>query len=247
MKNKIFTTLALLSLITFSGCQNDNSSSNKVNPSSTSSSSVEEVIDFEDGRYYVQVLLQDGSKAPAGVEVQWCDDSSCQSSVTNNDGIAVKKLDAKTYDVHVYFDGYVAELGLKATSENRVLTITLLEIQELISGEGSSSNPYQVNEGTYNVSINTENEIVYFSFKPTKVGNYLIESYYTSTMIDPYANIYNDNLEIISTSDNDGYDSNFLVNLEVSEEDLDKTILFGLSGTGFKRAKTYPFVIKCLG
>lgn len=276
MKKNILTIFSLVALIALSGCnKGDESSSQNSNTSSNNSS---EVIDYNDGKYRVQVLLPNGEKASSGLKVQWCDDSTCKTADTNENGLATIELAPNNYDVHVlnYPEQYTCELGYVATSDNRMLTISLEDLKTPTSGDGTDYNPYVIGEGAYNVTIENEGDLVYFGFVPTKPGKYVIESLAeNTTLVNPNIGYYGNNNQYVPESpindmidDDSGYDKNFSLGFNISIEefvntgefDKDGNLIyeldengnyvsggiyrFGISATGFKRAKTFPFIVK---
>ena len=254
MKRKLLSILSLLSLTALGGCGNNDSSTNDMSSvNSQTNTVVSSSQDANTVEYSVQVLLPNGEKAPAGLTVQWCGGPKglCRTSNTNSEGLATINLEAYDYDVHILNcpEQYTCELGYVSKSDERSITVKLLDLKSPLSGEGTKTNPYLINEGAYNVTINTAGEVVYFGFTASEAGKYSIESLYTNTVLaDPNVGYYGNDLSNIPESpvegkidDNSGYDKNFLLEFDAENE---ITYVFGISATGFSRAKTFSFNIK---
>lgn len=254
MKKDILSILSLICLLGISGCREANDSStisvnSNIQTSETLSTSTNKnsSVDENTVEYSAQVLLPDGSNANAGLTIQWCGGPKglCRTADTDANGVAKINLEAYDYDVHVLNcpEEYTCELGLVATSNERAITITLIELKDVIGGEGTSETPYSITSGAYNVTLEKGGDVQYFAFSSTEVGSYSIESLSSQVLVDPSVSYYGTSLSetAVSNDDNGGYDKNFKLTFEVNSNEI---YYFGVSATGFSRAKTFSFIIK---
>ena len=174
MNKKLLSVLSLVTLITLGGCGNNSSSSSNANSNGTSSSAqtsnnVSSEIDYNDGKYRVKVVYENGNAAPQGINVQWCSAGLCHDATTDANGMATIELEAGDYDVKLNDlpSGYAYQLGLVATADNRTMVITIYKVQDVTVGEGTTYEPYIVGEGVYSTTIEEEGGIVYYGFIPT--------------------------------------------------------------------------------
>ena len=248
MKKNLLSIFALISLISLGGCGNNEDSSIISSSITTTSETSSQSTPDNLVEYKTTVLLPNGEKA-ANCQVQWCAGGMCKTAKTDSNGVATIMLEANDYTVHVlnYPEQYTCELGFVATKDNRELTISLVNLSTPTSGEGSVNNPYLVSAGAYFVTIETAGDILYFGFNPEAVGNYKIESLYTSSLANPNVGYYGTDLSNLPasplTSDDDsGEDINF--KLDFAVEDASSTYVFGVSASDFKKAKSFSFIIK---
>lgn len=254
MKKNILSILSLFCLLGVSGCGNNESSpitnssvDNSLSTETITSNSVTSSVNSNTVEYSAQVLLPDGSNANAGLTIQWCGGPQglCRTADTDANGVAKINLEAYDYDVHVLNcpEEYTCELGLVATSNERAITITLIELKDVIGGEGTSATPYSITSGAYNVTLEKGGDVQYFAFSSTEVGSYSIESLSSQVLVDPNVSYYGTSLSetAVSSDDNGGYDKNFKLTFEVNSNEI---YYFGVSATGFSRAKTFSFIIK---
>lgn len=208
-----------------------------------------EELKCDDGKYRVQVNKPDGNYLDTEFSVQWC------SSLTGNcypmeakKGIATIDLEDGDYSIHVLGlpDQYTYDPSAYiATAENKCVEINLTQVLEPtvnnktdIDGEtpipsGSPYNPYIVTEGAYKANIVSADEVVYFGFRPSRPGSYVIESWSDDIWVNsegPAIAYFGNNNQYINTEepiisdDNSGYDKNFKIQLDIAIEEFE-TIL----------------------
>lgn len=234
MKKKIIV-YSLMTLLLLTGC--GGGEGNK------------EELKCDDGKYRVQVNKPDGNYLDTEFSVQWC------SSLTGNcypmeakKGIATIELEDGDYSIHVLGlpDQYTYDPSAYiATAENKCVEINLTQVLEPtvnnktdVDGEtpippGNAYNPYIVTEGAYKANITSADEVVYFGFRPSRPGSYVIESWSDDIWVNsegPAIAYFDNNNQYINvespikTDDNSGYDKNFKIQLDIAIEEFD-TIL----------------------
>lgn len=264
MKKTLLTIMALLTSFTLVSC----------NENATSTSNPTE----DDGKYRVTVQNPNGENLGANITVQWCSDTNCYSSLTNENGVATIELEPARYDIHLfdYPSEYAFHLGsYVAEADNKSIVVQLNNLSTPTSGTGASEYDFfSIGEGVYNTTIETADTYVYYGFKATRPGKYSIESW--ADGVDTYIKDFGGNSSYIDSNivhgeDNDsGYASNFKYEFNIGidqfvttgetdadgnpiyEKDADgnfvcgATYIFGISATGFKRAKTFSFAVTWL-
>ena len=240
MKKNLLKVISLVTLISLSGCNggNSNTASSGTNSTGVSTSSS---VSAPEGTilYKVKVLLPNGEKAGAGLQVQWCDDMNCFSADTDENGVAFKYLEPKEYDVHVYNygDSYACELGIKSGENNSDLEVKLHDLLTYSVGAGSKEDPYRVGEGVYNVTlsnVDTDAKVadpVFLGFVPTRPGKYVIESWTESTdAINTNVGYYGNNPQYFPENpvndmvdDDSGDSDNFRLEFNIALEEFINT------------------------
>lgn len=131
----------------------------------------------------VKVLRPDGS-VETNVKVRWSNEEESTDFIkVNSKGVATSKgIDVKeglTYDVHLsipYTSSYTYNPNIYKQKLDEELTITLSSFDPIQNGEGSKTNPYQINTGLFRVPVSEANEKIYYEFLPTQTGKYEFES-----------------------------------------------------------------------
>lgn len=168
--------------------------------------------------YEAKVIYPDGKQAGKGIQIQWCDNKMCYTPViTNDSGIAAIDLNDGEYFVHIENipEGYTYNSNAYITNvENYSITIQLLELNKVSSGDGTTENPYIVNCGTYSSEYLEQGKkgARYFSFTPEVNGTYNIYSISMDALatkkVDPYFGFLHNDLNNISSADVSGNVSN---------------------------------------
>lgn len=168
--------------------------------------------------YEAKVIYPDGKQAGKGIQIQWCDNKMCYTPViTNDSGIAAIDLNDGEYFVHIENipEGYTYNSNAYITNvENYSITIQLLELNKVSSGDGTVENPYIVNCGTYSSEYLEQGKkgARYFSFTPEVNGTYNIYSISMDALatkkVDPYFGFLHNDLNNISSADVSGNVSN---------------------------------------
>lgn len=168
--------------------------------------------------YEAKVIYPDGKQAGKGIQIQWCDNKMCYTPVITNDyGIAAIDLNDGEYFVHIENipEGYTYNSNAYITNvENYSITIQLLELNKVSSGDGTVENPYIVNCGTYSSEYLEQGKkgARYFSFTPEVNGTYNIYSISMDALatkkVDPYFGFLHNDLNNISSADVSGNVSN---------------------------------------
>ena len=162
------------------------------------------------------------------------------------------------------------------SSSNEVNSSSSLTINDILGGTGDAYDPYLVGEGAYNATISTNNELVYYGFRPTRPGKYVIESLCNLEGVNPNAGYYGNNPQYVPESPiNDMYNDdangvNFKLEFNISIEEFINTgefdsdgnliyqydengnlipggaYVFGISATGVSTPAVFPFQITWL-
>ena len=153
------------------------------------------IVEPVNNNYTVKVVYPDGTPVNGGVTVQWCSTYCLLPVAVNSEGIAENEIDDDTYYVHIdeIPEGYTYDPNAYvATPENKHLVITLDTLNDLSNGDGSTSNPYSVVKGAYELKFDAagKNAGMYFSFTATESGKVTISSTAVNKLamneIDPY-------------------------------------------------------------
>lgn len=254
MKKNILCLFSLFTLLAISGCEKNNNS-NSINNSNSNNPNVEQSnsssIDDSKIEYRITVVLDDGSSVGADVRVQLCKLSGnglCTPTTTDSQGVAVFNLEPASYSVDkIDYDGYALEPGLKVDENNRVLTVVLKKILTPTSGDGTENAPYVINQGVYQTQINSTGEIKNYVMTFEEVGNYVVESWSSGTLVDPKVISFDDRLEVDINDPlkKDVKYGNFKCTFEIKEENLNIPYEFSISNEGeFSSKKEYIFALK---
>ena len=187
------------------------------------------------------------------ITVIWTDEYSQFTEMIGEDGYAKKILDGDfnvyldfkstkyTYDANIYF----------ADNENPIVEIELLKIATVTKGKGTKLySEYELSsEGTYRAEITSRTKKIYYEYKPTKAGYYVIESFVNiyEDMVNPKVDIYtgtfaakyfSETLDDGGTYKKGGYTKNFKWIVKLSQEQLSNVFTFAV----FAQSKTgdYP-------
>ena len=121
-------------------------------------------------------------------------------------------------------DSSSIELSSTNTSTNMSTEVV---IKDLEGGSGDAYDPYLISEGAYQGIFKNSNEIVYFGFRPTRPGKYVINSFdYSKSSVGYYGNNsqYVPELPISGMTDNeDGSKANFELNFNIAIEEFIST------------------------
>lgn len=123
------------------------------------------------------------------INVVWADDYSQYTQKLNSEGFAKINLDGNfyvflsncpaeyTYNPNIYF----------ANNENPVVEIELYKIAKVSKGKGTALyNEFEISSnGVYRAEVPSATKKVYYEYKPTKAGYYVIET---------LVNVYQDNV-----------------------------------------------------
>ena len=201
-----------------------------------------------DGKPYTPPTVADDSLA---LKVNWTDGKTYHTAKVGSDGRAqCFGLDGEysvtlanlsedyTYNPNIY----------KADNDNRDVIIELLTLGTT-RGEGTSiykcimlSNP-----GVYRAKIESDGQIVYFEFEPTRAGVYSIESMIdvSSEMYDPVADVYYGSsqfkyyaYQLDGGGASQGYTTNFRHIVEIDEKFIGNAYTFAIFVNG--KDATYP-------
>ena len=175
--------------------------------------------------FTVQVVYPDNTPVTTGVTVQWCEGEMCYlPQPVNSNGLASIELEDGEYYIHLNNvpQGYTYNPNAYTTNtNNKNIIIPLYKIGN-ITGEGSKTSPYVVEEGTYNVNFEAAKTagMKYFSFTATEAGTYEIESFcmdkLAMQLVDPYLGFVG--TDINSNPDTTGNDIKDSVNFKRSFE-----------------------------
>ena len=254
MKKNILCLFSLFTLLAISGCEKNNNS-NSINNSNSNNPNVEQSnsssIDDSKIEYRITVVLDDGSSVGADVRVQLCKLSGnglCTPTTTDSQGVAVFNLEPASYSVDkIDYDGYALEPGLKVDENNASLTVVLKKILTPTSGDGTENAPYVINQGVYQTQINSTGEIKNYVMTFEEVGNYVVESWSSGTLVDPKVISFDDRLEVDINDPlkKDVKYGNFKCTFEIKEENLNIPYEFSISNEGeFSSPKEYIFALK---
>ena len=129
------------------------------------------------------------------IQVVWADDYNKYTATINSDGYAKIELDG---DFHVYLnslpDGYSYNPNIySADNENPIVEIELYKISRISKGQGTALyKEYQMSTtGVYRTTISKALQKVYYEFKPTKSGYYVLE-----TLVNVYEDTVNPKVDI---------------------------------------------------
>lgn len=260
MKKNIFNIISLLTILTITGCNGENSSNTNTNSNtnkntntnSTQQSTSSSSIDDNKIEYKIKVLLDQDTSVGENVSVQVCkvgDGGLCVSSTTDSQGVATFRLEPATYSIDkIDYDGYALEYGLKVDENNRNYNVILHEIQTPTSGDGTENAPYAISEGVYRASVDENGDIQHYGMTFTEVGTYALESWSNGTLVDPMVISFDERLidaEIVDPSKSEVKYGNFKISFEVKEENLNTQYVFSISHDGsLKSKKEYNFVLK---
>ncbi len=262
MKNKLIALFLLLALMfCFTGCgehidainpgggntsSGGNNDGGNDNPGGGNTSSGEETTDIKNT---VTVMLEGsvytGSSESDRIMVRWTDGKTSYTAPLGEDGRAeMTGLDGDyTVTLLNVPDGYSYNPNIyKTTNDKRDIRIELITLTKTV-GEGSGL--YKCisikRTGTYRANIKKEGEIIYYEFKPTRAGLYIVES-----MMDISAEMYNPILKVYTGTtaakfeqdevDGGGtsaiYTKNFLYKINVAEEFLGNVFTFAVRVEG---------------
>lgn len=260
MNRKLLSIISLIFIVGVTGCGNDNSSTNK--PSNSESNSVNQQVSSSSSipsnlkEYKIEVVLENGEKAPQGIAVQLCVSAeiggACYNAITDANGVAVLNLEEKDYDVHVTYEGYALENGVVVYASNPTLKVTLKKIINPSEGDGSLSNPFAISKGVYSTSIANSGESVYYHVNFTETGKYVVESWYAggAVVVEPAVGSVDEGLHATVNDEVKGQNGsmygNFSITFEISESQLNTPYLIGLTGTFRKGPKEYTFAVRSL-
>ena len=145
--------------------------------------------------YNVKVVYPDNTIA-TDVVVEWkANGKIIAAKNLNENGVAVADLDPGLYDINLRNipDGYIVFNNLyKMDEDNKDLTITLIPYSLIENGNGSSNNPYVIEDGYCKVSFDTLSieGLKYYSFVAEESGVYTLESFSNTNCsnghVDPY-------------------------------------------------------------
>ena len=199
-----------------------------------------------ENEYGVQVLYPNGRAVNSkSLFVMWCDGELCyRPQQTDENGFAKYKVDnisSGQLDIHLSGipEGYTYNANIySATPENKEVTITLTEVEEIKKGEGTLENPYQITEATYLASPSAKDTYVYYSFAPSKGGKYSIESWaYNASSYSTTLAYYGNNPEYIPEApiaecSTGGLKSNFKYEVQVEQDSIGQVaFLFGVKAS----------------
>lgn len=202
IKNILFGLLMLVSIVGLASCTSgdqenpggntDDSTDNPdVNPGGNTDDPDTNDEPKKDILYTVNVKMPDGTAANvanAGTEikVQLCTAEGCKSPVKLNDAGKVEFeksnqiKDTDTYFIHLLNvpEGYTYEANETLSSENKNITINLVNLSSYQSGTGdSATDAYKIaSAGYYRTKLASEDDVVYFEFTPTEAGEYEVET-----------------------------------------------------------------------
>lgn len=232
--NKNILKIGALFIFLITGCGGNNGDTTTNNNSSSTASSniLPNEMNYNDGKYRVQVVKPDGYLLTSNFTVQWCSDTNCYPKIAV-DGLATIELEEGEYLVHLINipEEFTYKPGYTATKDNKCFTINLLEFSSASSKEnvdqGTLNNPYIVSEGIYKADISSPEESIYYAFKPSKAGKYIIESWSDDIWLNnegPAIAYYGSgNIDVnnpIASDDNSGFDKNFKLQIDITESDI---------------------------
>lgn len=222
-----------------------------------------DAFEQRDGVYSVRLIFDDGvlerneetEAVFEGLEVQWSNGSSVHRASFDEDGVARKEgLDGdyavtlcNLADTHRYNPN-----GNAASADDEDIEI---EVFEYITTRGkglSPSSPISVSRfGAYTVKLNKLPYMIYFKYKPTIAGNYIIE-----TIEDATANSVNPIIKFYPSANeggfvnedaayeiNDGgysaeYTKNAKLEVKLTADMVGNIFVFGIGAT--QREGVYP-------
>lgn len=269
MKKKVFLLIPALLLI---GCGENNmttsENNNTINGKETTSSLVISTQPIDDS-YIVSIKYPNGKAVTGEVSVEWWNEEGLVKSVQVNDkGIAsTNDLKDGTYSIHISNvpDGYAYNPnGYEVNESKKSIVIFLSEILNYEDGDGSkyidgkNKGPYVIqSNGVYNASLTDEKPLVYYIFKPSKPGKFIIESW--ALECDPILYVIGNNFAFIpdyvdteSTFDNiSKSNKNFKYEFEITSKEYGVegsgySIVFGISVNDDNKKVNFPFNVNCL-
>ena len=129
------------------------------------------------------------------IQVVWADDYSRYTETIGSDGFAKTKLDG---DFNVYLnnvpEGYSYNPNIyRADNDNPVVEIELYKLSRISKGSGTKLyDEYQMSStGVYRTTISKSQQKVYYEYKPTKAGYYVLE-----TMVNVFEDSVNPKVDI---------------------------------------------------
>lgn len=187
------------------------------------------------------------------ITVIWMDDYSQYETKIGEDGYAKLMLDG---DFNVMLDktpeGYTYNPNIYTSSnENPIIEIELLKIAKVSKGRGTGLyKEYELSsDGTYRADIKDNKTKVYYEYKPTSAGYYVIESLVSiyEDVINPKIDIYtgtfanknfSETLNSGGPHKKGGYTNNFKWIVRLSQAELQNVFTFAV----FADSKTgvYP-------
>ena len=172
--------------------------------------------------YSVRVLYPDNTPFTDGAHIQWCKDENCFMPVKSDaEGYAEINLEDGNYYIHIESGipaGYTYDPNAYTTSaSNKYVEIKLIPLSTL-SGEGTEASPYVLLQDAYKVKFEeaSTSGMKYFSFTPTKSGNYSIRSIAMDKLainkIDPYIGFMGTSIDMSNIDVSGNVDSSINVN-----------------------------------
>ncbi len=187
--------------------------------------------------YTVTVLYPDNTPVTSKTNAQWCDEVCYLPVKVNGKGVAGIDLKEGEYFIHLNNlpSGYTYDPNAYITnSNNKHLTIKLLELSTFTSGEGTVASPYVLNESAYSVTFEQKGTagVKCFSFTAPTSGTFNIKSLATNklatNLIDPFIGFLGTyvNTPFGSSDISGNVDSNIDINFNHSFEAVEGTTYY---------------------
>lgn len=214
---------------------------------------------------FTVTLTYDGTAYAPGIEIDalWSDGFSIHRGRVGADGVAgVKGLDG---DYKVTLSALPEGFSYNpnaytATNDNKHLQIELRKIRKTTGKGDDLYKCININgTGVYRTpEIESENDVVYYMFTPTRNGKYSIESWIdiTANDVNPKVDIYNGSIafkEFSETRDGGGasntYTKNFLYEVQITDDMVGNAFTIGIKvvSKNGKYPRTVDFAIMLNG
>lgn len=206
----------------------------------------------ENAGFYAQYLKME-------IYAQWTDGYSYYIAKFDENGVAAATgLDGNfKVTLSAVPDDYVYNInGYEATSDEPKIQIDLYRI---LYGEGPGTGLYYPyikelsNQGVYEITVNSPDEVVFCRFMPSQSGIYTIESWesVSEDNINPKADVYRGSVAFATfeatindggAESESGYTKNFKYEESVDESEVGNVFIFGISATS--KDGQYPIKVK---
>ena len=258
MKKMICAFMALLLMISLTGCGEYHQGVQGTRPSENKPSGP---VNVNDKDVYSVTLMKDGQPYRPDMEIyaQWTDGYSYYTAKFDENGVAaVTGLDGDyTVTLSAVPVGYTYNTnGYQVSNDNRQIVV---EVYRIYYGEGEGTGLYypliksMSYYGVYEITINGPEDVVYCRFLPTEKGIFNIESWVNvaedniNPKMDRYqgtlANVwYEETIEDGGSESKTGFTKNFQYTYTISAEEVGNQFTFGVRAVA--KDGQYPVTVQ---